>query len=821
MANEINITVSNQVYQGTNLADSIIADQIYVYPGYTSPSNVTILAGGGDDTIVGGFYTSKINGEDGNDYISFDNQIGLSSNQNTVNGGTGNDTIRLVYDNYYSTVLEYNLGDGNDIVETYNDKWGYFSFFRPNNKVHINNGKVTKGALNGNDVILSIGDNNITLKNTIETPLQIRDSTGEFCLVFYKDHTISALTVDVDETIFAGSSYDDYILLLYDYDNNLITRNVYAGDGNDSIQAVNAQNDYINGGAGNDIIAMELAGSGTCVGGTGNDTISIGVGDCTIKYNNGDGNDIIMGYYANDDNYNTIQINGSYTTMVSGDDVIINVGTGSMTLKDANDFVFSDNLNIVTVEGDNEDDTMPSISKIVKLTNETISPYTADSAIVTIDGSARTKAINITANLNDNIIIGGSKNDTFTGGAGNDTFVSGTGKDVVTDYSDGDIISLTGSLTKTAVSKKGDLTLTTGKNTIKLQNVANKKIAIADSSGNITKQVFGAKSISIADDDGDVIDTSLNTTAITIDSSQRSTSVNLIGNSKANYFKTGNANETITGGTGKDTVEFFGGNDVIVDYVAGQDKLKFNVEITNASVNGNDVILTTNNGTLTLKDVKDKKVSIIDKDGYTSSQVYGSSTSSILNADGDSFKAIGDTVVLDASKRTKVVNLIGNDSANTLVGGKNGKKKFDTLTGGAGADTFIYNSGAGFDIITDYSATEGDVIKLGQKTSVTGLEVSGNDLILTIGKGKITVQGGATQTVNVIDDNNIKASYSIISKSFSERWFDDDNFVTNDLNSIIETKNISGNYSLEEELKLTQDKEYIPLTSNKSNQSAQ
>ena len=51
-----------------------------------------------------------------------------------------------------------------------------------------------------------------------------------------------------------------------------------------------------------------------------------------IQYTSGDGNDVITGY----DSSNKIQISGSsYSTQASGSDMIIKVGSGKMTLKNA------------------------------------------------------------------------------------------------------------------------------------------------------------------------------------------------------------------------------------------------------------------------------------------------------------------------------------------------------------------------------------------------------------------------------------------------------------------------------------------------------
>ena len=146
-------------------------------------------------------------------------------------------------------------------------------------------------------------------------------------------------------TIYGGAG-SDYIL-------NRSTATVtaiYAGDDNDSIDNSGARTtiyggsglDYIDNrsiatvtaiyaGAGDDSI-INYASYVTMSGGAGNDTITAGGSYKVINYFSGDGYDVITGVTATD----TINITGgTYSTVTSGNDVIVRVGSGSMTLKDA------------------------------------------------------------------------------------------------------------------------------------------------------------------------------------------------------------------------------------------------------------------------------------------------------------------------------------------------------------------------------------------------------------------------------------------------------------------------------------------------------
>ena len=762
-----------------------------------------------------------------------------NSTSNTLITGTSDaDTIENLSGGRYVTIES---GDGDDVIQN-KARYSLIKLGAGNDSVYN-----TATAL-GSTINADHGNNKIVNEGC---EVVINGGSGDDHLSdLSSDSTINSGKGDNDietmwNTVVNLGNGNNYVIAPTPLD--IPTINVASG--NDTIQISPGKGAVINGSDSTDKITLKLYPDyqptdkiGTIKAGKGDDIINatgkFEALEEVYLYAEGDGNDIIYCYDSADKI--SITSDSHYSTMTSGNDIIIQVGDGSMTLKDAKDITiniaggtYDSTTTDPTIPSDPTvpgDPTVPSSSDIVKLTNDTISPYTADSAVVTIDASARTKAINITANAKDNVIIGSSKNDTFTGGNGNDTFfyTDGSGKDVITDYSAGeDVIKLTsGTITKAAANKKGDLTLTVGKGSIKLNGGVGKRINIIDSSDKVLfNQSFGEKTLKVTDSYADTINAAIDSVVVTIDSSERTTAVDLTGNAKANYFKTGAANETITSGKGKDTIEYNGGNDVITDYTAGQDKLKLSVNLTNATVNENDVVLTTGSGTITLKDAKSKKITTIDKDGLTTSMIYGSSTTTITNADGDAFKALGDTVVLDSSKRTKPVNLIGNSAANTLIGGKNGKKKFDTLTGGAGADTFLYNSGAGNDIITDYSASEGDIIQLGKKAAVTGLEISNNDLILTIGKGKITVQGGATQTVTVIDDNGIEANYKQSSRNnltqgFEERWFLEDNFETSEIDSMINDKiktitieeNVKSTFNIDNFSSLAQTPSHKPST---------
>ena len=197
----------------------------------------------------------------------------------------------------------------------------------------------------------------------------------------------------------------------------------------------------IDGGAGNDTInntAMfwseydifsdyRSSDDSSINGGAGNDRISLGsdVKNNLIKYTAGDGNDSIVGFNST----TTLQIGGgkgTYSTIAKGDDIIVTVGKGKITLAGAAD------LDELHIDG----------AQLLKVTNAAKSSVTVDSDIKFISAAKRTAAIQLTGNKLANSIVGGTKNDTIYGGYGADTVAGGAGNDRL--YGDAGNDSLSG-----------------------------------------------------------------------------------------------------------------------------------------------------------------------------------------------------------------------------------------------------------------------------------------------------------------------------------------------------------------------------------------
>ena len=113
-------------------------------------------------------------------------------------------------------------------------------------------------------------------------------------------------------TLVSGTSKADYIFNAIDLEDTYIE--------NVTIKAL----------AGNDTI-YSSGDNITIIGGKGYDSININGKNNLIQYALGDNNDTVIGFNTDD----TLQITkGSYSAKVSGNDVIVTVGKGKITLKD-------------------------------------------------------------------------------------------------------------------------------------------------------------------------------------------------------------------------------------------------------------------------------------------------------------------------------------------------------------------------------------------------------------------------------------------------------------------------------------------------------
>lgn len=206
------------------------------------------------------------------------------------------------------------------------------------------------------------------------------------------DSSLSSGDNGYDGTWIGEDQNSDYVYVKSDVPD--VLKAIDTKGGNDYVQIAKGGLS-ISGGNGNDTIETYESLKNTAInGGAGNDVINLS--DDSVKdlivYKAGDGNDLVTGFNET----TTLSISGaSYSTVASGDDLILTVGTGKITLKGAAD------LETVMVSGtydtpksgnddDTEDDSTSDTVTTGGNANYTVESYVytgGDQIIHNYDGS--------------------------------------------------------------------------------------------------------------------------------------------------------------------------------------------------------------------------------------------------------------------------------------------------------------------------------------------------------------------------------------------------------------------------------------------------
>ncbi len=706
-----------------------------------SDDHIEAFALAGDDTITNNGNNVFISGDAGKD------QIYLESDAKgvTVAGGEGDDTI---YSNGAGNLIQYSNKDGKDIIEG----------FGGNDTIQIVSGTISRSVQSGDNVVLTIGQGTITIKDTLLRDLLIRDghiiaNSGPF------------------------SDYDDDVTVEEDF------TEAFALAGNDTI--TNYGNVvYISGDAGDDKIYLEGDASGvTVAGGAGNDTIYSNATGNLIQYSNGDGKDIIDGFGGSD----TIQVGAGVISKItqSGANVVLTVGQGTLTIKDTE----VKNLVIDTVGGTIMENPNPSpftdkADKVTVDTNYSVASALAGNDTVTNTGEGNTiygDAGNdvITNTGNNSYIDGGAGNDkislqgeaagvTVSGGAGADIIysnnagnliISGEGKDVVEGFGESDTIQVDGNITKYAQSGKNVVvTVGSSSNTITLKNVNIGDIKIED--GYITwgepnnfPVTLTAKADSESYDvEGAIVDAAAGNDTIVVSGNDSS----IYGNAGNDVVSIGGdaTGVTVEGGKGNDTIytndagntiiyNATDGKDVIVGF-GDNDSIVYGGSVRAYAQSGNNVVVTIGSGTSNTITLKDKlSYQVIVKDGIITYD------STIILPQPPIFTAKADNVAISTSN-TVADALTGNDTVTTSGNGVTlyGNAGNDILTN-TGNNSYI-DGGVGNDKIYIEGSTTGVTVAGGVGNDTIYSNDSGNMIVFNTGDGKDTIVGfGETDSIQV------------------------------------------------------------------------
>ena len=229
----------------------------------------------------------------------------------------------------------------------------------------------------------------------------------------------------------------------------------------------------IKGGSGNNILR----------GGESDDTLTGGKGNDVFIYYDSDGNDTITNYAANDE----IRIYGSASVSTLKSNVVLSVGEGKITVKDA----YENKIGVTYVEDGIEHDYIngkqtATFTNENKMTLKLSKNYWKESldfanfgeSIQTLDAAAITHTLEITGNDKANQILGGYEKNTLIGG-GNDTLQGSSKADVFvyTEGDDNDIISIGAGIVDYNYSKEDQtVVLKIGNSNISITGAAGKTI---------------------------------------------------------------------------------------------------------------------------------------------------------------------------------------------------------------------------------------------------------------------------------------------------------------------------------------------------------
>ena len=643
------------------LNTEVISDDSDTVSVDTAPDNATLQGGAGNDFISNNGAQVFISGDEGADSIS------NNGSSVTISGGDDNDSIQNVGDNL--------CGGGNG----------------KNSSISGGAGDDTLSNSKADNVTLSGGGGNDRLWNNGAKNILFDGDTGNDVIYNgiiygYGSGTLGAFTLSPDNAT------------------------INAGDGDDTITNYGGSTSIL-GGAGNDSIINKVltewtgkfissADGVTISGGAGDDFIENEGANALFTYDLGDGNDTILGFRAD----STLSISGGkFSTALSGDDLSVTVGDGSIIIPNAA------SLGSANILGEKQTEGKAALNLI-----DGQAIYGTDKeiyfTIYNVSDSATAKDFTVsgdTVTINKNV-FGTDK--LFLEGEG---YTLALADDIPTAPAETSAAwsqIFDGKATYSAKIYSAYYTL--DGNTI-IYNEAQggeaqiKVSGLSATATNINGEIAGLevddKSLTIsAEVTGQNFAVDYNKNNLAINLAEEVENISFTGSDSSEKILVAGKNISVDSGAGNDTLLGGSGNDKLygndgADYLssgAGNDYL--------SGGSGND--------TLT--------------GGANNDTLYGGTGNDSLVGGTGNDKIYGE----DGNDK-----LYGGDGEDTLIGGVGN----DTLWGNAGADTFIYSKGDGKDTI--YGFGDDDLLEImGLYGSVTGA-ASGSDFTISVGSTAVAV----------------------------------------------------------------------------------
>lgn len=490
------------------------------------------------------------------------NKITAGAYGSTLNGGKGNDTL---IGGAGEDIFVFDKAPGNDVVQNFStgDKISLLS------GASIANVSINKSG----DAAVKIGSNTVTLKHTSGTPtdrmtIAVVDAKGnETSRTYYTNRIVDGDSITLTSAFNSKS---------FTAPGTVKTVNASAAS-KALLLTGNSANNSLLGSKNND----------TLRGGAGDDTLTGGKGNDVFIYEKG--NDVITDYTVGTNKISLASAASSFS--IDGSDVVLYFSAGnSLRIKGAvgKKITFvkgkTTSVNIYTKNG-----IMNSAGTAVTLASSA-KTFTADSKLITIDGSAASGQIKIVGNAKANRIIAGANGSTLNGGKGVDTLIGGAGADVfvydnnsgnklIQSFAAGDAVSLNGGakVTDVSYSSKTGTVLKTAKNSVTVKGITavtffegstekitkNGLIYSADETEVTLPASFKQNTKSYLSFDAIKIDGSANNNPLKI-SATTDEGAAIYGGSKNDTLQGGDGRDTLSGGKGNDYLWGNAGADIFL-----------------------------------------------------------------------------------------------------------------------------------------------------------------------------------------------------------------------------------------------------------------
>ncbi|MBR1730162.1 MAG: calcium-binding protein, partial [Selenomonadaceae bacterium] len=382
-------------------------------------------------------------------------------------------------------------------------------------------------------------------------------------------------------------------------------------------------------------------------------------------------------------------------------------------------------------------------------------------------------ALNITNSTANTLITGTSENDSIINLGDNVTISIADGDNTILNGSDGAaannvLISVGGGNNAITIQGGSDKsTVLTGNGNNLIESTSPNPLYIAGSgSDSLTFYTGSDNGTMIAGDGNDVIRAvGYN---VTINAGAGDDTIDTYRNAYYATIKPDSGDDLITFRGNYNLMQYDSGNDTLMNYTEN-DSIQINGEITNAILDGNNVVFTVDNGTLTMVESNNKTINILDEEGNLSTTVFsgGTSTDTLLNdtvingTDGDDYLTnYGSNVTINPFEGNDTVVTYGDDGIITTGEGNN------LISVVASGNTVIANEGIN-QIWFSNNASQGrshnniayfgdgtnSIVTADQYSTVIG-GANGDGITLHNGSGESYIEGnGGSDTIAIGHDN--------------------------------------------------------------------